>query len=76
MEDHHVAILLEEIRSQFRVFGEKLDSLDQKIEQGLQDVKKEIAEFKLENRNEHMQLRQAVKELDNEVQDVKLKRIK
>lgn len=81
MEDSKVAVLLEDLRAQFRVFGEGLQLLNDKMDQGFKEVKAEIASIKadlinlkLENRQEHQQLGQMIKELDTEV--VQFKRVK
>ena len=81
MEDNKVAVLLEDLRAQFGVFGEGLQLLDSKVDKGFQEVNEkidslqtELANFKDENRQEHQQLQQAIAELDTEV--VKLKRVK
>ena len=81
MDDNKVAILLEDLMSQFRTFGEGLQLLNDKVDKDFQEVKTEINSLKLEltnlkteNRQEHQQLRQMIKELDTEV--VQIKRIK
>jgi hypothetical protein len=81
MEDNKVAVLLEDLRAQFRTFGEGLLMLNNKVDKGFQEVKTEIDSLKIEltslkaeNRQEHQQLKQMVKELDTEV--VQIKRIK
>ena len=77
MDNHKVAVLLEDLQAQFRTFGEGLEILHGEIK----EVKKEMVDFRnetnqrfLENGREHQQLIQMVKELDTEV--VKMKRIK
>jgi hypothetical protein len=81
MDDNKVAVLLEDLRAQFRTFGEGLQLLNDKVDKGFQEVKTGIDSLKLEvtnlkadNRQEHQQLKQMVKELDTEV--VQIKRIK
>jgi hypothetical protein len=81
MDDNKVAVLLEDLMSQFRTFGEGLQLLNDKVDKGFQEVKTEIDSLKLEltnlkveNRQEHQQLRQMITELDTEV--VQIKRIK
>ena len=74
MEDNQVAVLLEDLRAQFGVFGESLQMLNEKMDRGFKEIKDEIREFKEQNRQEHQQLQQAIAELDTEV--VKLKRVK
>ncbi len=63
MDDNKVTVLLEDLMAQFRTFGEGLQLLNDKVDQNIK-----------ENREEHQQLIQMVKELDTEV--VKMKRIK
>jgi archaellum component FlaC len=103
MDDNKVAILLEDLRAQFRAFGDGLQLINEKVDHGLKDVKDEIgslksdvnnlhsevnnlhsevnnlkveiATLKSDNRQEHQQLMQMVKELNNEVQ-VEIKRVK
>jgi prefoldin subunit 5 len=77
MDDNKVAVLLEDLKAQFRTFGEGLEFLQDEIK----EVKKEITDFRnetnqrfLENHQEHQLLIQMVKELDTEV--VKMKRVK
>ena len=56
MEDNKVAVLLEDLRAQFRVFGESLQMLNEKMDRGFKEIKDEIREFKEQNRQEHQQL--------------------
>jgi hypothetical protein len=81
VDDKNVAVLLEDLRAQFRTFGDGLQLLKDKVEQGFKEVKTEIdsmktelINLKFENRQEHQQLGQMVKELDTEV--IQLKRVK
>ena len=78
MDDNKVAVLLEDLQSQFRTFGEGLVGLRDEV----REVKNDLADFRsetnqrfLENGREHKQLMQIVKELDQEVQ-VEIKRVK
>lgn len=85
MEDSKVAVILEDLRSQFKVFGEGLNLLNDKFE-GLNDkyeslnakldahIEENRREFAL-NRLEHQQMMQMIKEVDSQVQ-VELKRVK
>jgi hypothetical protein len=77
MEDSKVAILLEDIRSQFRVFGEglqmlneKVDKIDQKIDTHIEENRRQFDQ----NRQEHQLMMQMIKELNEE--QVKFKRVK
>jgi hypothetical protein len=84
MEDNKVAVLLEQLMSQFRTFGEGLDDLRfevKEIKKDLSNFQDKMADFRTEtnlnfreNKQEHQQIIQAIKETDTEVQQ--LKRIK
>lgn len=78
MDDNKVAVLLEDLQSQFRTFGEglqlvndKIDRMDQRVERVEQKLDTHIEQ----NRQEHQQLMVMIKELDKEVQ-VEIKRVK
>ncbi|HEX3048105.1 MAG TPA: hypothetical protein VHY08_25360, partial [Bacillota bacterium] len=74
MEDDKVAVILEDLRAQFRTFGdglqfvrEKIDKMDQRIERIEQKLDAHIEENRRDfeiNRRDHQQIIQAVKELD------------
>ena len=77
MDDNKIAVLLEDLRAQFRAFGEglqivndKIDKMDQRIERVEQKLDTHIEQ----DRRDHLQLMQAIKETDTEVQE--LKRVK
>lgn len=81
MDDNKVAVLLEQLMSQFRTFGEGLDGLKDEmntrfnnLDQRFNSLEYKLDSHIIENRQEYQQLMQAVKELDTEV--VKLKRVK
>lgn len=91
MDDNKVTVLLEDLRTQFRTFGDglqmvnaKIDKVDQKVDKlehevsGLKNevigLKHEVSTLSTENRQEHQQLSQMIKELDTEV--VQIKRVK
>ena len=81
MDDNKVAVLLEDLRSQFRTFGEGLQMLNDKVDLNIKENRQEhqqiierIDHLSVENRQEHQLLMQMVKELDTEV--VKMKRVK
>ncbi len=88
MDDNKVAVLLEDLMSQFRTFGEGLDGLRDEIKDfrketnnRLETIEQELINFKAENRLEHKQIIQAVQDLDNEVKRldtevVQIKRVK
>ena len=82
MDDHKVAVLLKELRSQFQTFGEGLQLLNDKVDKGFDTLnnrmdKMETRMDRMEANNcqEHQQLMQMIKELDKEVQ-VEIKRVK
>jgi hypothetical protein len=84
MDDNKVAVLMEDLISQFRTFGEGLQLLNDKVDRV--ETKVDNLDTKLDahieenshnfekNRQEHQQLMQMVKELDTEV--IQIKRIK
>ena len=88
MDDNKVAVLMEDLMSQFRTFGEGLDGLRDEIKDfrketnnRLETIEQELIHFKTENRLEHKQIIQAVQDLDNEVKRldtevVQIKRVK
>lgn len=89
MDDNKVAVLLEDLRAQFRTFGEGLQLLNEKVDNGFNSLngrvdkleskvdrlEGKLAQLQESNTQEHKQLMQMVKELDHEVQ-VELKRVK
>ena len=82
MDDNKVAVLLEDLQKQFRTFGEGLQLLNTKVENGFEEVnsrmnklESRIEQMETTNQQEHQQLMQMIKELDNEVQ-VEIKRVK
>ena len=88
MDDNKVAVLLENLMSQFRTFGDGLDGLRVELKQFREETNNRFdkLEFKLDahieqnrreferNHQDHQQLIQAIKETDTEVQE--LKRVK
>jgi Sec-independent protein translocase protein TatA len=75
MDDNKVAVLLEDLISKFRTFGEGLDGLKDELQQFREETNHRFDKIELQNRQEHMQLMQMVKEVDREVQ-VEIKRVK
>jgi len=78
MDDQKVAVLIEDLMSKFRTFGEGLQSLNEKFDTHIEENRKEFKAIQNgldRNHLEHHQLMQMVKELDNEVQ-TELKRVK
>jgi len=71
MEGNKVAVLLEDLRARFRTFGEGLQLLNNKVDRVEQKLDSHIGQ----NRQEHQQLMQMIKELDKEV-PVEIKRVK
>ena len=88
MDDNKVAVLLEDLMSQFRTFGEGLDGLRDEMKEfrketnnSLNNLEQELINFKAENHLEHKQIIQAIQDLDNEVKRldtevVQIKRVK
>ena len=88
MDDKRVAVLLEDLMSQFRTFGEGLQMLNEKMDAHIEENRKEfnalqqeLIHLKVENRQEHQQLRQMVADLDTDIQRldtevVQIKRVK
>ena len=74
MDDNKVAVLLENLMSQFRTFGEGLDGLREDVKQFREETNNRFDKLEMQNRQEHLQLMQAIKETDTEVQE--LKRVK
>lgn len=85
MDDNKVAVLLENLQSQFRTFGkglqlvnDKIDKMDpriERIEQKLDNHSEENRRNFESNHQEHQQLMQMIIELDRGVQ-VEIKRVK
>ena len=91
MDDNQVAVLLEDLLAQFRTFGEglqlvndKIDKVDQKVEKielKVHNIDQGLISLKVENRQEHQQLKQMIGDLDTEVKRldtevVQIKRVK
>jgi hypothetical protein len=85
MEESRVAVLLEELQSQFRTFGEglelvndKIDRVEGKVDRLDQKLDLHILENRRDadiNRQEHQQLMQMINEVDRDVQ-TEIKRVK
>ena len=75
VDDNKVAVLLEDLRSQFWTFGEGLQLLNEKVDNGFEMLTNRVDNLEKNNHQEHQQLKQIVKELDREVQ-VEIKRVK
>lgn len=83
MDDNKVAILLEDLQAQFRTFGEGLqlvnDKLDRQysefkeLKEEVADFKHEFIDFKEQNREEHMILKQMILDVAAEQADIKKK---
>ena len=71
MKDSQVAILLEDLRSQFRVFGEGLRALNEKVDKGFLEVNDRIDRFEHQNHQEHRLMLQMIKELNEEQSKLK-----
>lgn len=64
MDDNKVAVLLEDILAKFRAFGEGLDGIKDELRQFREETNNRFDKMELQNRQEHMQLMQMIKELD------------
>ena len=85
MDDHKVAVLLEDLMSQFRTFGEGLQLLNDKVDNGFDSLngrvdrlesridrlEGKLTGFQESNTQEYQQLMQMIKELDTEVFHIK-----
>lgn len=85
MDDSKAAVLLEDLQAQFRTFGEGLDSLRDELKElrndtsrRLDNLENKVTDFSIEfktfqvnNKQEHEQLIQAIKETDTEVREIK-----
>jgi len=77
VEDSKVAVILEDLRSQFRVFGEGLQALNEKVDKIDQNLDAHIVENRRQfdqNALEHRLMLQMIKELNEE--QTKLKQAK
>ena len=81
MDDTKVAVLMEDIKSQFRVLGdglqmlnEKIDAQGQKLSAKIDSLDHRVISLEVSNSNEHRLILQMIKELSEEQQ--KLKRAK
>jgi hypothetical protein len=84
MDDSKVAVLLEDIRSQFRVFGEGLQMLNEKVDgidikvgsvgSKVENLELEMKRQFRENSDEHKLILQMIRELNEE--QLKIKRAK
>jgi hypothetical protein len=77
MEDAKVAVTLEDLRSQFRVFGEGLQILNEKVDQidtKVDALDQRLERHEIKNEEENRLLMQKIGELSEEQQ--KLKRAK
>jgi hypothetical protein len=70
MDDNKVAVLIENLLSQFRSFGEGLQQLNDKIDRTITENRREhqqmierMDRIVGENRQDHLQLKQMVREL-------------
>jgi hypothetical protein len=75
MEEGKVAVLLEDLRSQFRVFGEGLAGLHDEMKVRFDTLENKLDGHIEQNRLEHQQIMQMITEVDREVQ-TEIKRVK
>jgi hypothetical protein len=64
MDDYKVAILLEDFRIQFKIFGEGLEMLNNKVDKGFLQLHTRLDRHISENRQEHQMMIQMVKDLN------------
>ena len=64
MDDSKVAILLEDFRTQFKIFGEGIEMLNNKVDKGFLQLNTRIDRYISENRQEHQMMIQMVKDLN------------
>lgn len=75
MDDSKVAILLEDLRNQFQVFGEGLQMLRDKMDHLFERNRQEHKLIIEQNRQEHKLMMQMIQELNHDFQ-TELKRVK
>ncbi len=88
MDDNKEAVLLEDLRAQFRTFGEGLQLLNDKVVQGfdilnnrMDKMETRMERMEANNHQEHQQLHQMISDLNQEVKKldtevIQLKRVK
>ena len=69
--DSKVAILLEDLRSQFKIFGEGLEMLNNKVDKGFLQLNTRLDRHIAENRQEHQKMIQMIKDLNEEQNELK-----
>jgi hypothetical protein len=80
MDDNKVAVLIENLMSQFRTFGEGLQQLNDKMDrhilensQEFQKITERMDRMTMENRQDHQQLNQMIHELVTDQAEIKTK---
>lgn len=63
LDDNKVAVLLEDLRAQFRTFSEGLQLLNEKVDSGFDTLNSRMDRMEANNYRDHQQLLQMVKEL-------------
>jgi C4-dicarboxylate-specific signal transduction histidine kinase len=74
MDDNKVAVLLVDLKAQFRTFGEGSQLLNGKMDTHIEEDRKEFKTIQNrldQNLQEHQQLMQMIKEVDTEVVQIK-----
>lgn len=74
MEDNKVAVLIEDLMAKFNTFGDGLNGLREELQKFREEINNRFDKLEIQNRQEHYQLMQLIKQTDIEVQE--LKRIK
>jgi predicted nucleic acid-binding Zn-ribbon protein len=70
MDDHKVAVLMEQLMSQFRTFGEGLDMLNEKFDREFTEVKTNIRLLKNEVTDLRVEIGEQRQEINGLKQDV------
>lgn len=71
MDDNKVAVLIEDLMAKFDTFGEGLDGLREELKQFREETNNRFDKLEIQNRQEHYQLMQLIKQTDIEVQELK-----
>jgi putative component of toxin-antitoxin plasmid stabilization module len=82
MDDNKVAVLIEDLMSQFRTFGDGLQQINDKMDQHIlenrqefQKITERMDHLAMENRQDHQQLNLMIRELAVDQAEIKKKRL-
>lgn len=76
MDDNKVAVLIENLMSQFRTFGDGLQGLRDDmsiVKADIETIKDDLGDLKVTNRIEHQQITQMIQELNHDQREMKQK---